>query len=109
MSGDERQVFVGDDPAFDWLKLPQVQALFLLLNRDGEEVRVVGGAVRNSLLDMAVGDFDCATTAEPGLVMHWARDANVRVFPTGLDHGTVTLLIDDMAFEVTTLRADVED
>ncbi|WP_319530387.1 CCA tRNA nucleotidyltransferase [uncultured Cohaesibacter sp.] len=108
MSGDKRLAFVGDDPAFDWLKLPQVQALFKLLNRDGEEVRIVGGAVRNSLLGMVVKDFDCAATAEPSLVMHWAHDADVRVLPTGLDHGTVTLLIDDMAFEVTTLRTDVE-
>ena len=108
MTRDERFFLVMDDLAFGWLKNPALQKLFALINRDGEEVRVVGGAVRNALIGEPVSDIDCATTAEPSLVMDWARAAGIRVLPTGLDHGTVTLLIDDQAFEVTTLRSDVE-
>ncbi|TLP48300.1 CCA tRNA nucleotidyltransferase [Cohaesibacter sp. CAU 1516] len=108
MSANERFFLVTDDCAFDWLNRPDLQALFTLLNRDGHEVRVVGGAVRNALLGEPVGDIDCATTAPPSLVMDWARAEDIRVLPTGLDHGTVTLLIDDTPFEVTTLRSDVE-
>ncbi|SNY91481.1 poly(A) polymerase [Cohaesibacter sp. ES.047] len=108
MSAPERSCLVATDPAFAWLRRSDVQALFALLNRDGEDVRIVGGAVRNSLMGIPVKDFDCATTAEPSLVMNWARDAGVRALPTGLDHGTVTLLIDETPFEVTTLRSDIE-
>lgn len=108
MSGDESFFLVEEDRAFSWLKGAALQKLFALLNRDGEEVRVVGGAVRNALMNEPVSDIDCATTADPGLVMNWARAAGIRVLPTGLDHGTLTLLVDDQPFEVTTLRADVE-
>ncbi|PLW79167.1 CCA tRNA nucleotidyltransferase [Cohaesibacter celericrescens] len=107
MTVEERFFLAKEDQAFDWLKRPALQKLFALLNRDGEEVRVVGGAVRNSLLGGKVNDIDCATTAEPSLVMEWARAANIRVLPTGVDHGTVTLMIDDESFEVTSLRTDV--
>ena len=108
MSLDERFFLTCEDAAFEWLKRPALQTLFALLNRDGEEVRVVGGAVRNALLGEAVSDIDCATTAEPSLVMNRAQEAGIRVLPTGLDHGTVTLLIETVAYEVTTLRADIE-
>nr|WP_319486050.1 CCA tRNA nucleotidyltransferase [uncultured Cohaesibacter sp.] len=108
MSTVESCAEVGEDPAFGWRHAPSLQTLFSLINRDGEEVRVVGGALRNSLLGAPVSDIDCATTADPTKVMHWAKEADIRALPTGLDHGTVTLIIDDRPFEVTTLRTDVE-
>ena len=108
MTADERFFLVADDRAFEWLKRPELQTLFALINRDGHEVRVVGGAVRNALIGEPVGDIDCATTAPPSLVMDWAWEQNIRVLPTGIEHGTLTLLIKDASFEVTTLRTDVE-
>jgi poly(A) polymerase len=79
-----------------------------LLNRDGEEARVVGGAVRNALLDLPTGDIDIATTAPPQEVIRRARAAGIKSVPTGIEHGTVTLVVDSQPFEVTTLREDVE-
>ncbi|MFD1696311.1 CCA tRNA nucleotidyltransferase [Roseibium aestuarii] len=94
--------------AFDWILAPDLQAVFDLLLQDGDEARVVGGAVRNSLLGEKVDDIDIATTAEPSVVMERAKRVGVRAIGTGLEHGTVTLVGDGRAFEVTTLRADVE-
>ena len=102
------ELSVAGNPAFAWLAMPELQALFDLINRDGEEVRVVGGAVRNALIGAKVSDIDCATTAMPDQVMDWAHEDGIRAIPTGLDHGTVTLLIEGRSFEVTTLRSDVE-
>src|SRR6185312_6291244 len=79
-----------------------------LLNGGGEEARVVGGAVRNALLDIPIGDVDVATTALPEEVVRRAKEAGIKSVPTGIEHGTVTLVIDGQPFEVTTLREDTE-
>jgi poly(A) polymerase len=78
------------------------------LNGDGEETRVVGGAVRDLVLGLKVSDFDLATTATPQEIMRRARAAGYKVAPTGLPHGTVTVVVDSQGFETTTLREDVE-
>ncbi|WP_316860325.1 hypothetical protein [uncultured Cohaesibacter sp.] len=91
---DDRFFLTDGDRAFNWRRMPELQAVFALLNRDGEEVRVVGGAVRNSLLGAPVSDIDCATTAHPGTVVKWAAEAGVQAIPTGIEHGTVTLVIE---------------
>ncbi|SOE14612.1 poly(A) polymerase [Hoeflea halophila] len=92
----------------DWFKDPALGRIFALLNDEGEEVRVVGGAVRNSLMGEAVTDTDLATTWEPEQVVARAEAAGIRAVPTGIEHGTVTLVIDGRGFEVTTLRQDAE-
>ena len=91
-----------------WLTSGPASRVLALLNADGEEARVIGGAVRNALLDVPVGDLDIATTALPEEVVRRAGAAGIRSVPTGLEHGTVTLLVDGQPFEVTTLREDVE-
>ena len=91
-----------------WLREGAAQKLLGILDRDGEEARVVGGAVRNALLDVPVVEIDIATTAEPPEVIRRASGAGFKVVPTGIDHGTVTVVIDGAPFEVTTLRQDVE-
>jgi poly(A) polymerase len=79
-----------------------------LIDCDGEEARLVGGAVRNALLGRPVHEYDIATTATPDVVMARAQKAQIRAVPTGLDHGTVTLVVAGRPFEVTSLREDVE-
>ena len=79
-----------------------------LLNGNGEEARVVGGAVRNALLKIPIGDIDIATTALPEEVIRRAKAAGIKSVPTGIEHGTVTLVVDAQPFEVTTLREDAE-
>jgi poly(A) polymerase len=91
-----------------WLKAGAAARVLTLLNADGEEARVVGGAVRNALLDLPIGDIDIATTALPEEVTRRAKAAGIKSVPTGIDHGTVTLVIDAHPFEVTTLREDTE-
>ncbi|AKH99387.1 tRNA nucleotidyltransferase/poly(A) polymerase [Hoeflea sp. IMCC20628] len=91
-----------------WFKDPALARIFELLNADGEEVRVVGGAVRNALMELPVSDTDLATTWAPDQVMARAKAASIRAVPTGIDHGTVTLVIDGRGFEITTLRHDAE-
>lgn len=90
-----------------WLTDPAVQRVFSLLNADGGEGRIVGGAVRNALMGLPISDADFATTNLPDVVMARANEAGIKAVPTGIDHGTVTLVIDGRGFEVTTLRRDV--
>ncbi|WP_417408502.1 CCA tRNA nucleotidyltransferase [Hoeflea sp.] len=91
-----------------WFKDAALGRIFALLNDEGEEVRVVGGAVRNSLMGEVVTDTDLATTWEPEQVVARAKAAGIRAVPTGIDHGTVTLVIEGRGFEITTLRHDAE-
>ena len=70
------------------------------------ELMVVGGAVRDELLGRSHADWDLATRLLPQTVMERARAAGLRVIPTGLQHGTVTVLLEDLPVEVTTFRSD---
>lgn len=92
----------------DWFRNPALQRVLALLNADGCEARVAGGAVRNSLMGMPAGDVDIATTLVPDEVIARAKAAGIKAVPTGIDHGTVTLVTDRTPFEVTTLRRDLE-
>ena len=91
----------------DWFKAPGLTRVLDLLNHDGE-ARVVGGAVRNSLMGLPVSDMDIATTLLPEAVQARAEAAGIKCVPTGIKHGTVTLVVDGHPYEVTTLRRDVE-
>ena len=91
-----------------WLKEGPLPKLLAVLDRDGEEARGVGGAVRNELLGLAVHEIDVATTALPEEVAKRVHAAGFKAVPTGIDHGTITVVIGKHPYEVTTLRKDVE-
>ena len=91
-----------------WLRRGEVARLLALLNRDGEEARVVGGAVRDWLLRLPVDEIDVATTALPEEVMRRVEAVGGKAIPTGIEHGTITAVINHRPVEVTTLREDVE-
>jgi poly(A) polymerase len=92
----------------EWLKRPQTARVFSALTKQDVTTRAVGGAVRNTLLGLAVSEVDLATTALPDRVMALAKEAGLKAVPTGIEHGTVTVIVDGTPFEVTTLRRDVE-
>jgi poly(A) polymerase len=92
-------------PDFAWLDLPETQAIISALG--AEYIRFVGGAVRDSFLQLPVQDIDIATSLHPNKVMALAQAAGLKAVPTGIDHGTVTLVSQHKPFEVTTLRRDV--
>ncbi len=91
-----------------WLREPPLSEILAVLDKAGEEARVVGGAIRNTLLGEARGDVDIATTTLPAEVMRRAERAGFKPVPTGIEHGTVTVVAEGRPFEVTTLREDVE-
>ncbi|HZO48487.1 MAG TPA: CCA tRNA nucleotidyltransferase [Xanthobacteraceae bacterium] len=91
-----------------WLRDDPLSRLLDVLDRDGEEARVVGGAARNTLLGEPVSEIDIATTALPDEVIRRAAAAGFKPVATGIDHGTVTVVVNGTPFEVTTLREDVE-
>ena len=91
-----------------WFQDPALTRVLALLNADGGEARVAGGAVRNALMGLPVADVDVATTLMPEKVVERANEAGIKSVPTGIEHGTVTLVIDGQPFEVTTLRRDIE-
>ena len=92
----------------DWFRDPRLQRLIRTISGTDEEARIVGGAVRNTLLGAPVADVDLATTALPRTVVDRTRAAGMKPIPTGIDHGTVTVVVDSHPFEVTTLRRDLE-
>ena len=89
----------------DFLNWPAVQTLFSVIGPSS--LRFVGGAVRNSLLGLPVTDLDLATTHLPDALIALAQQAGLKTVPTGIDHGTVTVIVKGHTFEVTTLRKDV--
>jgi poly(A) polymerase len=91
-----------------WFADENLKKVLALLNSDGGTARVVGGAVRNSLMGIPVSDMDIATTLRPEDVQARAEAAGIKCVPTGIKHGTVTLVSGGHPFEVTTLRKDVE-
>ncbi|MFT4000247.1 MAG: CCA tRNA nucleotidyltransferase [Rhizobium sp.] len=91
-----------------WFRDKALRRVLSLLDADGGEGRVVGGAVRNSLMGLPVADIDIATTLLPEAVVERAAAAGIKAVPTGIAHGTVTLVVDGKPFEITTLRRDVE-
>ena len=91
-----------------WLDDPAMQRVLAMLETGGDTARVVGGAIRNTLIGVPVRDIDIATTALPEAVVARAENAGFKAIPTGIDHGTVTVVVDHTPFEVTTLREDVE-
>jgi tRNA nucleotidyltransferase/poly(A) polymerase len=78
------------------------------LDGGGEEARLVGGAVRNALIGLPATDVDIAVTCLPEETMRRASSAGLKVVPTGIEHGTVTIVAGGRPFEATTLREDVE-
>ena len=91
----------------EWLDDPAAQAVFLMLMRAGFEAYAVGGCVRNALLGVPVADVDFATNARPDLVVALAEQADLHAVPTGIEHGTITVVSGGTGFEVTTYRRDV--
>jgi poly(A) polymerase len=95
--------------AATWLSKPPLTEILATLDDRGEEARVVGGAIRNTLLGDAPGEVvDIATTAVPAEVAARVERAGFKAVPTGIEHGTVTVVAAGRPFEVTTLREDIE-
>ncbi len=92
----------------DWLSAAPTQAVLGMLEAGGHCAYAVGGCVRNALMGVPVSDVDIATDAHPERVVTLARAAGLKPVPTGIDHGTITVVADGIGHEVTTFRADVE-
>jgi len=92
----------------DRLSDPAAQAVCAMLTGAGHQALFVGGCVRNALLGAAITDIDIATDAPPARVVELARAAGLKPVPTGIDHGTITVVADGKPHEVTTFRRDVE-
>ena len=91
-----------------WINQNGTQALCATLALSGYRAYFVGGCVRNALLGEPVSDIDIATDALPETVTNMAEMAGFKVIPTGIDHGTVTVIAGGVVHEVTTFRRDVE-
>jgi poly(A) polymerase len=83
-------------------------ALLLATLNKGGPTLLVGGCVRNAVIGQTPGDYDLATVLTPEQVIDYAARAGLRSVPTGIEHGTVTVVVEERGFEVTTLRRDVD-
>lgn len=91
-----------------WMEAEATDAVIKAVTSEGAEARFVGGCVRDAVLGRAVKDIDIATGEPPEKVMALLQQAGIKAIPTGIAHGTVTAVIDEARFEITTLRLDVE-
>lgn len=92
----------------DWLKTAATRRLCDALTVEGAQLFFVGGCVRNALMGEVVTDLDLCTDARPEDTMARAKAAGLKAIPTGIDHGTITVVVDGTPFEITTFRKDVE-
>jgi poly(A) polymerase len=97
-------VYLPDAP---WRNSEGLKAIVAALSDDEEGPRIVGGAVRDSLLGLQVSDIDLATKLAPDVVIDRLEAVRIKAIPTGIDHGTITAVAHDQTFEITTLRRDV--
>ena len=90
--------------------IKEAQILFSYLNSPGEEdkIKFVGGCVRKAISGEFIDDIDLATSLEPSHIKAKLSNKNIKIFDTGIDHGTVTVILNNKKFEITTLRKDVE-
>ena len=95
-----------DSGAFRQIMTPQLISLGKIFKNNGYTIRVVGGAVRDLALKKVPKDVDLATDATPEQMIELFKDNDIRHKPTGLEHGTITAIIDRVPYEITTLRAD---
>ena len=98
----------GKLPPVAWLCAPETIAVINALTEEGTEVRFVGGCVRDALRNKAAHDIDLATPDHPEKVINLLIQAGIQAVPTGIDHGTVTAVVDGKSFEITSLRIDLE-
>ncbi len=92
----------------EWMLWPECRKIFDVLNQSGApQALFVGGCVRNLLLEQPSNDVDIATIHLPADVQRLCMAAGLKTIPTGLDHGTITVLVGEKSFEITTLRRDV--
>jgi len=91
-----------------WLNDPKVARVCAAIEAGGYDIFFVGGCVRNAVLGEVASDIDMSTNARPEIVMQLAKDAGLKAIPTGVDHGTVTVVSSGTPFEITTFRRDVE-
>lgn len=101
---------VGKIQAQEWLQNEDLQHVLHVLNAEDKSLKalIVGGAVRNALLGFPIKDIDIATAHTPQHVMEICEKTGLKTFPTGLQHGTVTVVYKGQNYEVTTLRRDEE-
>ena len=95
-------------PETAWLSDPGAQNVCGAVSAGGARIFIVGGCVRDALLGLGGADVDLATDAEPDTVIALAEAAGLRAVPTGIEHGTVTVVAAGNGYEVTTFRQDVE-
>lgn len=95
-------------PDAEWRARPGLRRIVAALSADGGAVKIVGGAVRDTLLGLPVADIDLATPLLPQEVTRRLEAADIKVIPTGIAHGTVTAIASGDHHEITTLRRDVE-
>ena len=92
----------------DWIKSADTQRVCAMLLAAGYECYFVGGCVRNALLQKPVNDIDISTNARPERVIELAESVGLKSIPTGIKHGTVTVISGHTPYEITTYRRDVE-
>jgi tRNA nucleotidyltransferase/poly(A) polymerase len=94
--------------ATSWLTDPRPRRVCEAVQAGGFEIYFVGGCVRNALLGLADSDIDMSTNARPDDVIRLTEAAGLKAIPTGIDHGTITVVVNGAPFEITTFRRDVE-
>ncbi|HUY68864.1 MAG TPA: CCA tRNA nucleotidyltransferase [Alphaproteobacteria bacterium] len=92
----------------EWLQAGGLRRIFAVIEAGGGRLRIVGGAVRDALLEKEIGEVDLACDLPPEKTAEILAKAGIKVAPTGIEHGTITAVVDHQGYEITALRRDIE-
>ncbi|MBL0849246.1 MAG: CCA tRNA nucleotidyltransferase [Candidatus Liberibacter ctenarytainae] len=93
---------------YKWFHDPDLKNILSLLNQGNDTSCIVGGAIRDSLMHVAVKDIDIATTILPHTVIKLFSQTNYKSISTGISYGTIKIVLRDKSFDITTLRSDIK-
>src|SRR5258708_17499953 len=95
-------------PLPSWIEAPATRSVLQALTAAGQVVRFCGGSVRDAVLGLEHSDLDLATADAPETVIRLIERAGLKAVPTGIEHGTVTAIVEGRHLEITTLRRDID-
>lgn len=90
------------------LQLPSIKKFNISFLNKIDNFYIVGGAIRNALLNKSIKDIDFATSYSPDELINLCKSKNIKYIPTGIQYGTITIILDNHSYEITSLREDIK-
>jgi len=107
LAGATKTINISDKTEFQKIITSEIKKLGELFKSYGEDIRIVGGTVRDILSNNEINDIDFSTTANPKKMVSILNENGIKFYPSGIEFGTVTVILDGLDYEITSLRKDI--